>query len=467
MRCMLLSGGGGLRLWPLSRRNHPKQFLKVDDDERTLFESALMRNLEVCDAVTVITNRKYRYMTEHYLNRFPDRAIDVIYEPSARNTAPAITVASLLCDPDEICLVAPTDAMIEGADAYADALDEAREMARLGSIVMFGIRPTSPHTGYGYIHHADRNVLGFKEKPDRKTAERYLEAGDYLWNSGMFVFKASTMLDEMEAYRPDILEACKAVVSGISDDDRIVEGSMSAVSLDPQAVAGVPEESIDYAVIEQTPHVKVVPARFAWSDVGNLEVLAGLEPPDGQGNRIDGGNVIENGCRNTSIRNDAADMLVVANELDDVLVTLTDDALYLARHGTSDAIKGIIGEHEQDFGRFFDDGLRTYRPWGYYEVLVDAPRYKVKRIVVFPGRRLSLQRHRRRSEHWTVACGTATITRGAETRQVAVNESAYIPIGEAHRVANDTKEALEIIEVSIGEHITEDDIERIDDDYGR
>ena len=253
MRCMLLSGGGGLRLWPLSRRNHPKQFLKVDDDERTLFESALMRNLEVCDAVTVITNRKYRYMTEHYLNRFPDRAIDVIYEPSARNTAPAITVASLLCDPDEICLVAPTDAMIEGADAYADALDEAREMARLGSIVMFGIRPTSPHTGYGYIHHADRNVLGFKEKPDRKTAERYLEAGDYLWNSGMFVFKASTMLDEMEAYRPDILEACKAVVSGISDDDRIVEGSMSAVSLDPQAVAGVPEESIDYAVIEQTP----------------------------------------------------------------------------------------------------------------------------------------------------------------------------------------------------------------------
>lgn len=350
--------------------------------------------------------------------------------------------------------------MIDDLPAYEEAVHEAENLAAEGNIVTFGIRPQSPQTGYGYIRYSGHDVVSFKEKPDLVTAERYLQEGDYLWNSGMFMFKAGVILSEVETYRPDILKACRDMISHLDTGEE-------PLSLPEDDMLAIPSESIDYAVIEKSRIIKVVPSDFYWNDMGGLEAFIGISKPDTFDNRIRGANTIISGCHNVNVINDAENSLVVANDLDDVMITNTNNAVYVTRKGTSEKIKQIIGTYEDEYGRFFDENVRSYRPWGYYEVLVNASHYKVKLITVYPGKRLSLQRHFHRSEHWTIAQGVATITLGQETHEYQPNQSTYIPIGVLHRLGSDTDENLEIIEVSLGDILSEDDIERVEDDFVR
>jgi len=459
MKCVLLSGGGGLRLWPLSRKYYPKQFLTFDGQE-SMFSKSIERNRPLFSDFTVITNEAYRYLTATELEKAMMDDCQVILESLARNTAPAIAIAALLSDPDEIIFVAPTDAVIQDMEAYHEAIKSALSLALQGFIVTFGIEPMSAHTGYGYIHHCGNDVLEFREKPDADTATRYLEAGDYLWNSGMFMFRASVLLDELATCRRDIFDACVDLVARINVDDR-------PIKLPEIPMAAIPAESIDYAVIEKSERIKVVPAHFYWNDMGGLEAFSDMAQADDAGNKVVGTNTIITGCSNTSIVNDAENVLVVVNYIQDVIVTNTNNAVYVTKRGSSEKIKQIIAARNDEYGRFFDENVRTYRPWGFYEILVNASHYKVKRITVFPGKRISLQRHFHRSEHWTIASGVATITLGTETADYATNQGAYIPIGVVHRLANNTDEPLEIIEVSLGEILSENEIERLEDDFER
>ncbi len=459
MKCVLLSGGGGLRLWPLSRKYYPKQFLTFDG-QSSMFSKSIERNRTLFSEFTVITNEAYRYLTATELERAGIDDCQVILESLARNTAPAIAVAALLSDPEETIFVAPTDAVIENMDAYREAIQEAQVLARQGFIVTFGIRPLSPHTGYGYIHHCGNDVVEFREKPDLEKATCYLEAGDYLWNSGMFMFKASVLLDELALCRRDIFDACVDLVAQ-------TDTCANPIKLPETSMAAIPAESIDYAVIEKSRKIKVVPAHFYWNDMGGLEAFSDVAVADDAGNKIVGPNTIIDGCSNTRVVNDAENVLVVVNDVQDVIVTNTNNAVYVTKRGSSEKIKQIIDARNDEYGRFFDENVRTYRPWGFYEVLINAPHYKVKLITVFPGKRISLQRHFHRSEHWTIASGVATITLGTETAEYESNQSAYIPIGVLHRLANNTKDPLEIIEVSLGQILSESDIERLEDDFER
>lgn len=460
MKCVLLSGGGGLRLWPLSRRNYPKQFLSLGA-ERSLFEEAITRNEGIFDDFMILTNAAYLFMTEAELEKFPGMDARIVLEGAARNTAPAIAIASLLSDPEEILFVAPTDALIKGKDEYHEALESARSLAAEDNLVTFGIRPTSAHTGYGYIECDGTVVKSFKEKPDAKTAESYVATGNYLWNSGMFMFKSRVFLEELARYRYDIYDACKSFVDSLPD--RVADH----VQLPEEGMLTIPSESIDYAVIEKSNRVRVVPSDFYWNDMGNLEELVKTLPSDTSANHVVDAPTILSDCENVSVINENCGSLVVANDLQDIEIVNTSNAVFVTRHGSSQKIKQIISDNDDTYAAFFDENIQTYRPWGNYEVLISAPHYKVKRITVNPGKQLSLQLHNHRSEHWTVAKGTVLVTLGQETVECKANQSAYIPIGVKHRLSNPTDEEVEIIEVSIGEYIGEDDIERFEDDFGR
>ncbi len=334
MKCVLLSGGGGTRLWPLSTKESPKQYLQLPDG-RTIFAKTVERNRRLFESFTVITNRKYRQLTEKELTGcgLADSA-SLVLEPCPRNTAPAVAVAALLSDPDEVLLVAPTDHYITGMDQYASAISEAERLAQQGSLVVFGVEPTSPHTGYGYINHDGFDVKAFKEKPDLDTAKRYLAEGGYLWNSGMLAFKAGVMLEELASYCPDILEACKKVLSGSQAPDNVLP-------LNEELFSQVRAESIDYAVIERSRRVKVVPARFEWFDLGSLRAFGVLADDGPEGNRALGEQVVVHECVKTSVFNGSSHMKIVVNGLEDVIVAVTDDAVYVTRADSADQIKDV------------------------------------------------------------------------------------------------------------------------------
>ncbi|MDR2109035.1 MAG: mannose-1-phosphate guanylyltransferase/mannose-6-phosphate isomerase, partial [Coriobacteriales bacterium] len=436
--CVLLSGGGGLRLWPLSRRDYPKQFLALDGGE-SLFSKAIRRNLGLFDAFTVITNESYRFIVLNELERVPELngtnapgepgTCSLILEPMAKNTTTAIAIAALRSAPDEIMLVAPTDALISGEMEYHAALTEAKDLALAGFIVTFGIKPNSPRTGYGYIRHQGNDVIRFVEKPDAATARDYLEQGEYLWNSGMFMFRASTMLAELAEHCGDLLAACRDLLAA----SQMIAGQ-NLLLLDANKMAPLPAVSIDYALIEKSRKIKVVPAAFAWSDVGGLEAFAEMSAADSCGNRSSGDNNIFSDCQNTSIINRDDGSLVVAQGLSDVIIATTDNAVYVSKRDSSAKIKDIIAAEAGGQKRFFDEGTRVYRPWGYYQVLDEAPGYKVKLITVLPDKSLSLQRHFHRSEHWVVVRGVATITKAKKTEELQPNQSSYIPIGVVPRL---------------------------------
>lgn len=455
MKCVILAGGIGLRLWPLSRSKYPKQFLSVKN-ENTMYKETVLRNLEIADAFLVLTNDKFRFIIE---DQMKNTGIDyeMMLETVSRNTAPVITLACMRSNPEKLLLVVPADAMIENIEEYHKAVKQAALLASDGYIVTFGIKPSFPHTGYGYIKYKNNDVLAFKEKPDYETAKRYLEDGNYLWNSGMFVFRPDIFLSELKKYQPEIYEKCRELCDELP--------KRSVVVLEKELMEKIPSISVDYAVMEHSKKLKVIPAVFKWSDVGSLEALSEIIPPDQDNNRKNDINTVLNEVKNVSIINKAEDQLVVVNGIEDTLIVNTKDALYVSAYGKSSKIKDIIDNNKEQYQSFFDDNYKVYRPWGFYEILNSDPTYMVRRVTVLPKRRLSLHKHQYRSEHWVVVKGIATVTIDNKEFILESKHSIDISTNSLHRLANETENYLVIIEISLGDFISEDDIIRLEDDF--
>ncbi|AHE96989.1 mannose-1-phosphate guanylyltransferase/mannose-6-phosphate isomerase [Thioalkalivibrio paradoxus] len=465
IHAVILAGGSGTRLWPLSRRQLPKQFLRLEGD-RSLLEATLDRLqplVEPANALVVTGCEHAR--GEAYQALRPFRTL---LEPVGRNTAPAIALAAAWLSrkgDDPVMVVLPADHVIRDLPAFHAALRQAIAAAEQGALITFGIRPTHPETGYGYIRavtdgRTDAPVERFTEKPDVATAEAFLADGHYWWNSGMFVWRASTILDEIQRHLPDLYEVLERIRA---------EWRREPERDDPQPAIEalfheMPSISIDYGVLERSENVRLVPCDIGWSDVGSWDAVHDLAEHDTRGNAAQG-NVLAIDCDNTLIH--AGKRLVAAAGVRDLCVVETADAVLVVPRGETQRVRDLVDELNRRDAAESRLHLTVQRPWGSYTVLEESPAYKMKRITVAPGASLSLQRHQHRSEHWIVVSGTATVTRGDELFTVTRNESTYIPIGERHRLENRGKIPLQIIEVQVGEYLEEDDIERFDDVYQR
>ncbi len=459
MKIVILAGGGGTRLFPLSRSCYPKQFLRIGA-ERSLFGQTVERFLRVAEPedLVVVTQEAYFFHVRAELREAGADAAHVLLEPVGRNTAPAIALAMAYCrerlgvGEDEVICVSPSDHVIRPADRFAALVKTAAARAAQGDIVTLGVTPTGPETGYGYIEAVEfagavRRVARFKEKPTRETAEEYLRAGNYYWNSGMFLFRIDTLRGEFAEFVPDLA--------------RIAAGTLAAAK---ENFASLPSISIDYAVAERSRKMAVAPLDgISWNDVGSFDAIAEMMA-DEDGNAFSG-DVRANDCKNTMILGD--ERLVVGMHLSDLLVVDTPDVLLVAQKGASQEIREIVAKLKQDKRREVDENVTMYRPWGKYTTLAEGDGYKVKRIVINPGQSISLQVHYHRSEHWTVINGTGKLTLGDKEIIFRENESTYIPIGTAHRLENPGKLPLSIIEVQNGKYLEEDDIVRLEDAYGR
>jgi len=450
MTNIILCGGSGTRLWPLSRTLMPKQFVKLFTqetsaghfDERSLFQLTVERNSKIADAQFIVSNAEQYFLAQDQLEELERGNNRYLLEPVGRNTAPAIALACLALDPEEIVLVTPSDHLIKDEQRYGEVTAKAKELAQEGYLVTFGIQPAFAETGFGYIEAEGYDVKAFHEKPDQKTAQSYLDAGNYYWNSGMFMFKAGLFLEELATYAPAIYKRSKKAFENIAEVGsllRIKHGDM----LD------IPEESIDYAVMEKSKKVKVVPADIGWSDVGSFDALARELPNDTDNNLI--------------IASKPVELIDIA----DTIVVDTGDTLLLAKKGSSQKVKQIVQRLKNEGSQLPTVHLTGYRPWGTYTILDEDSGYKIKRIVVQPGKRLSLQKHYHRNEHWIVLSGSATVTVNDDIFLVNPNESTYIKAGDIHRLENQGKLPLVIIEVQVGEYTGEDDIVRLEDDYQR
>ena len=462
---VILAGGSGTRLWPLSRQQLPKQFLNLKGDESLLGGTiSRLHPLVSAEDVWVVTSEALAtgeaYAALSQLN--------TILEPVGRNTAPAVAIAAaLLMDQsgdDPVMLVLPADHLIQDVERFHTCLNTAVEAAERGALVTFGIEPTRPDTGFGYIQ-ADRAtnetalpVIRFAEKPDLNTAESFLAEGGYYWNSGMFVWKASTILNEMQQHMPDLW----AVLESMRGRWQQGEAWQEVIR---HGFAEMPSISIDYGVMEKSDRVVLVPCDIGWSDVGSWDAVYEVSDHDANGNAL-AGDVLSFDCKNSLIRSESK--LLAAVDLEDVIVVETPDAILLTKRGESQRVREIVDKIKARGSREHIEHRRVMRPWGSYTVLEDhTSGYKLKKIEVNPGASLSLQSHQQRSEHWVVVSGVATVTRGEETTVVMKNESTYIPIGAKHRLANNDDEPLQIVEVQVGDYLGEDDIERFNDDYGR
>ncbi len=466
---VILCGGAGSRLWPMSRRLLPKQFLPLVS-ERSMLQDTAQRiaALGNCEKPLVISNTEHRFLVAEQLQaeRMPP-AVQIL-EPVGRNTAPAVAVAALQVaksDPDGLLLVLPSDHAITDVKAFRDAVDRARAAAEQGLLVTFGIRPTQPATGYGYIELGDpvaglpgiSSIRRFVEKPDLAKAKEYLASGRFLWNSGMFVFPVSGVLRELERLRPDILEGARqALAASVRDLDFL--------RLDAKAFEACPAESIDYAVMEKTTAGAVVPADIGWSDVGSWSALWEIGSKDPQGN-VSYGDAQLHDASGCYVR--AGSRLVYLLGVKDLLVVETDDAVLVGDRARAQEVKEIVDKLEHSKRSEHVSHKRVYRPWGYYESIDAGQRFQVKRIMVKPGQALSLQMHHHRAEHWVVVSGTARVVRGEQTLVLSENESTYIPIGTKHRLENPGKVPLHLIEVQSGGYLGEDDIVRFEDRYQR
>ena len=476
---VILAGGSGTRLWPLSRAQHPKQYLAISGQE-TLFQQAALRIAALAgDAVQVdppciVANEEHRFMVVEQLAEHALAATQVLLEPAGRNTAPALTLAAFAAvagGEDPVLVVTPADHAIDDVTTCTQALRAAVAAADDGAIVILGIRPTRPDTGYGYIRsqegrsRADGSaaVAAFVEKPDLATAERYLAGGDYFWNSGMFVLRARAWLGALRRFRPDIAVACEQVWHTAK-----VDGSF--VRFDTDAFAAIPAESIDYAVMEPASRagseigLRMVPLDAGWSDLGAWDAVWQIGEHDAAGNAAHGDAVMLD-SRNSLVH--ATSRLVGIIGLDDVTVVETADAVLVAHRSKSGAVKEMVAALAASGRSEASSHRRVQRPWGWYESVDQGPRFQVKRILVKPGARLSLQMHHHRAEHWIVVSGTAEVTNGEQVSVLTENQSTYIPLGQTHRLANPGKLPLEIIEVQSGSYLGEDDIVRFEDTYGR
>ncbi|MBN6150351.1 mannose-1-phosphate guanylyltransferase/mannose-6-phosphate isomerase [Xanthomonas sp. AmX2] len=460
---IILSGGSGTRLWPLSRETYPKQFLPLVG-EHSMLQATWLRAAPVAgQAPIVVANEEHRFIAAEQLQQLGVKPASILLEPKGRNTAPAIAVAALEATrdgADPLLLVLPSDHVILDENAFQAAVKVAAAAAEQGKLVTFGIRPTTPETGYGYIKAVGgdqvRPVERFVEKPDLATAQGYLSSGEYFWNSGMFLFRASRYLAELRKFQPAIAEACTQAWTAAKRDADFIR-------LDKDAFAASPSDSIDYAVMEKTADAVVVPLDAGWSDVGSWSALLEVSPQDARGNAHHG-DVIEIDCRNTYAY---GSRLIAMVGLEDVVVVETDDAVLVGRRDRIQEVKDIVatikssGRSEATWHR------KVYRPWGAYDSIDNGQRFQVKRITVKPGATLSLQMHHHRAEHWIVVSGTAEVTRGEEVLLLTENQSTYIPLGVTHRLRNPGKLPLELIEVQSGSYLGEDDIVRFEDTYGR
>jgi len=461
---VILAGGTGSRLWPLSRELYPKQLLQLTDST-SLLQTTLLRakGLPESLAPIIVVGEEHRFITRSQIDELGKfQEYTILLEPVGRNTAPAICAAVEYVlqfgDPDAILLVLPADHIVKDQQRFVEVVAEAAELAGNGAVVTFGITPQHAETGYGYIERGDGcSVLSFKEKPTREVAEQYLQGGNYFWNSGMFAFSVQTFQAEMGRYAPEIVASMAgAVQSGRKDG--------CFFRLDDGYMAACPNDSIDYALMEKTERAAVVAADLGWSDIGSWQALWQVLEKDGAGNVCQGDVLLED-TRNCLIRSE--DMLVAAVGLEDTLVVETADAILVAPLSRSQEVKKVVAHLKKARRKEFIYHSTVYRPWGSYTVLEEQPRYQMKRITVNPKAKLSLQMHHHRYEHWVVVTGTAKVTNGELVILLHENESTYIPAGTMHRLENPGVIPLELIEVQIGSYLGEDDIVRFDDDYGR
>jgi len=463
---VLLSGGVGSRLWPVSRETHPKQFLPLAG-ELSMLQETLQRTVGLEEtAPLVVCNEEHRFMVAEQLRQVNIKASALILEPEGRNTAPAVALAAvqaLTTDPDALLLVLPADHLIRDVGTFAAAVGKAVPLAQRGRLMTFGVIPSSPETGYGYIKCGAAldpdlyELERFVEKPDAATARDYLDSGDYLWNSGMFLLRAATYLEQLEQHAPKILACCRQAMEGASID-------MDFVRPAADVFAACPSDSIDYAVMEKTAAGGVVSLDCGWSDVGAWSALWDVAERDPDGN-VSKGDVMLDNCSGSYFRSESR--LLAAVGARDLVVVETADAVLVADRSQVQDVKRIVNRLKEQQRPEVSLHRRVYRPWGSYESLVMSERFQVKRIVVNPGQTLSLQMHHHRAEHWVVVHGTAEVTCEDKVFMLGEDESTYIPLGHKHRLANPGRIPLELIEVQSGAYLGEDDIVRYEDVYGR
>lgn len=477
---VILSGGAGTRLWPVSREGHPKPFMKLVDGESLLLKTyrraAFLANSSEGSALLTVTNRDYYFMSKDELSHLDGQRGDFLLEPIGRNTAPAVALAARMVEArygrDAVMLVLAADHLIQEQEKFSQAVKEAQKLAEAGQLVTFGIVPTMPETGFGYIEAGDllnsgtvgRRVKRFVEKPSLETAKAYLASGQFLWNSGMFCFKAGTFLDELKNHAPDVNSATDRCWNEIAKSGQLTVAD-SMLEIPAQHFLQVPDISIDYALMERSKNVSVIPADFGWSDIGSWVAVKDLTPADENGNRSDTGNDIFVDSQNTYTR--SADRLVATVGVNDLMIIDTPDALLIVDPSKAQDVKRVVAQLKKQGNETYKLHRTVCRPWGSYTILGEGKNFKLKRIEVKPGASLSLQMHHHRSEHWIVVSGMAKVVNGDKAFFVSANESTYIPAGCQHRLENPGLIDLVMIEVQSGEYLEEDDIVRFEDKYKR
>jgi mannose-1-phosphate guanylyltransferase/mannose-6-phosphate isomerase len=465
---VILTGGAGSRLWPVSREFYPKPLLPIFGEKTLLQDTATRLNsISTAGNPVYVCNEEHRFLVAEQARALGKESDAILLEPEGRNTAPALTIAALYLvdkEPDAMMVAMPADHVIPDQESFAAAVEQGGKLAERGYLVTFGVVADKAETGYGYIHRGDEieesgvfQVDRFVEKPDANTAQGYIDAGDYYWNAGIFLLRANRWLQEMEKYQPEMLKACKQAMDNSSRDSDFVR-------VDKQAFLSSPSDSIDYAVMEKTDRAAVVPLKTAWSDVGSWSSVWEISEQDEEGN-VSRGDVLTHETKNSLFM--AENRCIAGVGLEDMIVVETADAVLVADKNRCQDVKAIVGklkEFDREEHRFH---RRVYRPWGDYEGIDHGTRYQVKRLTVKPGAQLSLQMHHHRAEHWIVVSGTAKITRGEDVFLLSENESTYISIGMNHRLENPGSIPLEIIEVQSGSYLGEDDIVRFEDAYNR
>jgi len=461
---VIMAGGSGSRLWPLSRSLYPKQFLNLNGHGTMLQQTLQRLSGLLVETPVIICNEEHRFIVAEQLRELNQTA-SILLEPVGRNTAPAIALASKIVmeTKDSLILILAADHVIKNKAAFVDAVEKAISLAETGKLVTFGIVPTEAHTGYGYIKRGEAvddngyQVNAFVEKPNAVIAKKYLEGKEHYWNSGMFLMKASRYLEELNQFRPDIYQACKCALANTSKDEDFIR-------LDKDAFEKCPDESVDYAVMEKTADAVVVPLNAGWSDIGSWSALWDVNDKDADGNTVIGDSIIHE-TTNSLIQ--GVDRLITTVGVDNLVIVDTKDALLIACKDKVQDVKKIVEQLKVKGRDEYKNHREVYRPWGKYDSIDNGKRYQVKRITVKPGEKLSLQMHHHRAEHWIVVSGTAKVTNGDKTFLVTENESTYIPIGVVHSLENPGQLPLEMIEVQSGSYLGEDGIVRFDDRYGR
>ncbi|GGH64050.1 mannose-1-phosphate guanylyltransferase/mannose-6-phosphate isomerase [Paenibacillus silvae] len=446
---VVLCGGNGTRLWPLSRTLYPKQFNKMMGD-RSLFQMTVERNNSLCDQTYIVSNEEQYFLALDHLNELEMKADKFILEPVGRNTAPAIALACFAAGEDDLVLVTPSDHVVQNQEAYNRCLETAKNLALKGHMVTFGINPNYPETGYGYIEADGQDVVSFKEKPDHLTAERYLRSGNYYWNSGMFLFKAGVFLKELRLSDEEIFQKSRLAFNDANTH-------YDTIRIPKEKMESIPSNSVDYAVMEHSSNVKVVSSDIGWSDLGSFEALYEQLLQDEAGNSLSDHYIQVNSSRNLVISNDR---LIATIDVEDLIIVDTPDALMISRQGSSQKVKEVVNELKLRKSNLCDNHVTAYRPWGNHTELDVSSNYKIKKVVVKPGERLSMQKHFHRNEHWIVVSGTALITVNGEQSLLRRNESSFIQMGDEHTVENPGKIDLHLIEVQVGEYVGEDDVVR-------